>query len=637
MKDMKRYLFGLAAMAVAAIMVACSLDELPQEAQEQKAEVGYLQFNNFVVVSDLENNDSDTEIETGTGEATSSLTRAGEQGEGESGGTTAPDFSNYYIEIINKAPRDGDNPVVWNGLYSTIVSAGNKIPLEPGNYTVWAYQTQSKYHQSSEPAQDAPYYAGNSDVTIKSTETSQVTVTCHLFNIRVSVELSADLKKMFKVYDAADEKRLKTDVSIGKGDTMYSYTFEKESTHDTPHIYFKDVAGRYDNTMKICLQGDFYTGSEEEIDNGNSTLPVNDSKWKTVKMEKTIAGIEGSPLSGGQWRKISIDIEHNDEGNAQIIFEVSSYVYDSEIEVRTMTGNVPYAQEEEIQGDDFNDPSAPQVFVEGVTADENNVFNYQINAEMRNENLNKWIDNLSVKVAVPDGSDATVKSVWIEFKETASALLQELETKGYNNGIVSLFPNNGAVNDYVYVNSTGTEFTLQDKGMDAIYEHEGTHKIRVHTEGSDGRLGFADIVIKVSQAASTGPKVAWKVDGVPMSNISFSESNFPDEIIAEIISATGLTKLNVVIESDVIPEEDLGVLNLAKNMNILDPETDAMKQQLTAFGFLPLNDPELKDIKFTISGFVPTLAGLGSGKHTFTIIAGDQSGETTKAIEIIVE
>lgn len=636
MKDMKRYLFGLAVMAVAAVMVACSLDELPQEQHEQKTEVGYLQFNNFVVVSDLEDNDSDTEIETGTGEATSSFTRAGEEGEGDGGSTTPNvDFSNYYIEIINKAPRDGEGAMVWNGLYSAITSAGNKIPLEPGNYTVWAYQTQSKYHANSNAAQDAPYYAGSSDVEIKSTETSSVTVTCRLFNIRVSVELSADLKKMFKEYGATDEKRLKTDVAIGKGNDMPLYTFEKDATHATPHIYFRDMAGSYDNTMTICLTGDFYTGSEEDVATGN----LDSNKWKTVKMEKKIVGTSEQPLSGGQWRKISVDIEHNDEGNAQIIFNVSSYVYDDEVHVRTMTysQNVSYAQEEEIQGDDFNDLAAPQVLVVGVIADDEGVFNYQINGEMRNENLNKWNQNLSVNVAVPAGSDATVKSVWFEFKETVPALRQALEAKGFNDGIISLFPINGAGNEYVYVNQSGTEFILQDKGMDAIYGFEGTHKIRVHTEGSDGHLGFADIVIKVSQAASIGPKVAWKVDGVAMSKISFSESNLPDEIIAEIISTTGLTKLNVEIVSDVIPEEDLVVLNLAKNMNILAPETDLMKQQLTAFGFLPLNDPELKNIQFTISGFVPTLAGLGSGKHTFTIIAGDKSGETTKAIEIIVE
>ena len=640
MKDMKKLLMGLFVVAVMAAMTACSLDDLPQEKVETKEKVGYLQLSNFKVVSDTEDKNNDDEIEPGTGNSTTSKhTRAGET-------TSQVDFSNYYIEIVNKAPREGENAVVWGGKYRDNLANGElkPIPLEPGNYKVWAYQDNTKGANLT-VAQDAPYYAGDSDVSIVSEQTTDVTVTCRLHNIRVTVELSKDLKDMFKELGAADEDRLMTEVSIGTSEVKNTYIFESSSNHDTPWMYYKDVAGGYGNTMDIKLTGIFYTGPVEDIYTGAATSASNTDKWKPVRMEKKVVGTSDKPVSGGQWRKISVDIEHNDEGNAQFIFTIDNYVYDETITVSTMTmyDQLPsYSQEEQIPEDDFNYEMAPQVKVDGATFDmENNAFNYSISADMidsdaSTDSFNAWTSFLKVKVAVPSGSTATVNNVYVEFKEsTSTTLLQVLEAAGFEDHIIALHPRaDENINQYVNVATDGSSFTLNNKGMDAIYNYEGTHRIRVHTEGSDGRRGFADVVITVSQAASTGPKVIWKVNGSPLNSLTMSSSDSP-AVEANIVSTTGLTSLKVKIESTLITAVELEGMGLAAEMDVLNPKDDAMTEALEGLGFLPLDN--LTNLSLPITKFMATLAALGAGEHTFTITATDASGSNTKALTITVE
>lgn len=642
MKDMKKLLMGLFVVAVMAAMTACSMDDLPQENVETKEKVGYLQLSNFKVVSDTEDKNNDDEIEPGTGNSTTSKhTRAGET-------TSQVDFSNYYIEIVNKAPREGENAVVWGGKYGDNLANGElkPIPLEPGNYKVWAYQDNTKGANLT-VAQDAPYYAGDSDVSIVSEQTTDVTVTCRLHNIRVTVELSKDLKDMFKELGASDENRLMTEVSIGASEVKNTHIFESSTSHDAPWMYYKDVAGGYGNTMDIKLTGVFYTGPVEDIYTGAATSASNTDKWKPVRMEKKVVGTSDKPVSGGQWRKISVDIEHNDEGNAQFIFTIDNYVYDETITVSTMTmyQQLPsYSQEEQIPEDDFNDEMAPQVKVDGATFDmENNAFNYSISADMidgdaSTDSFNAWTSFLKVKVAVPSGSTATVNNVYVEFKEsTSTTLLQVLEAAGFEDHIIALHPRaDENINQYVNVATDGSSFTLNNKGMDAIYNYEGTHRIRVHTEGSDGRRGFADVVITVSQAASTGPKVIWKVDDSPNTAVTISASNLPDFVGVDITSKTGVTVLNVKIISEVLDEETLGELDLATEMNVLDPATPEMKDRLTNLGFV-ITDPTRKNISFDITPFMSPLSAF-VGVHKFEIVAADESGSAApKQLTITVE
>ena len=647
---MKKLLMGLFVVAVMAAMTACSLDDLPQEKVETKEKVGYLQLSNFKVVSDTENKNNDDEIEPGTGNSTTSKhTRAGET-------TSQVDFSNYYIEIVNKAPREDENAVVKNFVYGKNLLENGElkpIPLEPGNYEVWAYQDGTRGANLT-VAQDAPYYAGYSDVSIVSEQTTDVTVTCRLHNIRVTVELSKDLKDMFWVYNENDadygEKRLMTEVSIGTSGTSEvknTHIFESSASHDAPLMYYKDVAGGSGNTMDIKLTGVFYTGPVEDIYTG--VAKQNTDKWKPVKMEKKVVGTGDNAVRGGQWRQISVDIEHNDEGNAQFIFTIDNRVYDETIDVSTMTmyDQLPsYSQEEQIPEDDFNDEMAPQVKVDGATFDmENNAFNYSISADMidsdaSTDSFNAWTSFLKVKVAVPSGSTATVNNVYVEFKEsTSTTLLQVLEAAGFEDHIIALHPRaDENINQYVNVATDGSSFTLNNKGMDAIYNYEGTHRIRVHTEGSDYRRGFADVIIKVSKAASAGPKVIWMVDGSPVNEgegLTISPTNLPTSVIANIKSDNGLTGLKVKIVSNDLTPDALGEVGLRAEMDLLNPED--LEDALKGLGFLPLDDPELKDISFNITGFMFALAEIANGDQTFIIIAEEGSKKVEKPFTITVE
>ena len=316
---MKKYIKGLLFVAIAASMTACEIDELNTGGgTDQPTEVGYLKIGDVSVNLDTEYASTESEPKTATRAVTEAAT-------------------SYWVTVSNKLT----NAVAWQG-----------------TYVVSARQTQEGVVAGV--AQDAPYYAGTSeDVVITSKQTSTATVTCKLANILTTVELSADLKAVFKPYDASSPKRLKTNVKVGTDAASNNFDFEASSTHEAPKMYFRDEAGlnaTAGNTMTIVLSGDYYTGDLEDLTTGT----VDETKWKEVKMTKTLTNVRAA-----QWRKISINISHPTSGNARFEIKVESYIYDEELVVDVMTLYETLDMEEAIPDDEEENPAAPSVVING--------------------------------------------------------------------------------------------------------------------------------------------------------------------------------------------------------------------------------------------------------------------------------
>ena len=676
MINMRKYLKLLLLAVVATIATACSLDDLstttdnPAEPNTGDTKtVGYLKLGGVVYNVDSEDSivGSDT-IESST------------RGDESASPSTSDAGDDYYIEIYGGPRHTSTSPfMAWSGTYAEAKAATGGIALEPGTYTVYAYQTAAK-----KPAYDVsntPYYAGKTEgVEITSKQTTAAEVVCRMANIKTTVELSADLKEVFKTYDEGDAdyaKRLMTNVTLSSGDiTPISHTFERETTHDQP-IYFRDLSEANDagNTMTIALTGMYYTGDRVDVISGSPE----ETKWKEVKMVKTITGVKAA-----QWRKISIGIDYNTSGNAEITVTVQSYTYDQEItvDVATLYSTLTaITQEEEIPDDDVNDPLAPQVKLYGQST-----MTFNINSSIYDADAGAWTKYLKANVE-PQG-ESSIEELYVVYRaSTNSDLLNKMKEKGFVDGRINLFPTKTTGADaYMNVAANGETVTMKPAGMDALNKYEGTHTFRLYTKSDDGHLGFGDITIVVNPngagGSGNGPTVVWLANGVEADKLTVTgkEEVETATVTVTIASDSGIDGLEVSIVSDKLDAKQLASVGLANEMNIFEPQNAKMETNLRSLGFLPIfgynpedddadkslrtsmaaqddenrvwfvnpddegNDVKTgntsplkgkKEITFTISEFIPLLALLGESESTFTITATDNNGGVSTSDMII--
>ncbi|MBR2398751.1 MAG: DUF4493 domain-containing protein, partial [Alistipes sp.] len=470
---------------------------------------------------------------------------------------------------------------------------------------------------------------------------------------------------------------LMTNVTLSSGDiTPIYHTFERETTHDQP-IYFRDLSEANDagNTMTIALTGMYYTGDRVDVINGS---PDN-TKWKEVKMVKTITGVKAA-----QWRKISIGIDYNTSGNAEITVTVQSYTYDQEItvDVATLYSTLTaITQEEEIPDDDVNDPLAPQVKLDGQ-----NTMTFNINSSIYDADAGAWTKYLKANVE-PQG-ESSIEELYVVYRaSTNSDLLNKMKDKGFVDGRINLFPTKTTGADtYMNVAADGKTVAMRPAGMDALNKYEGTHTFRLYTKSDDGHLGFGDITIVVNPngagGSGNGPTVVWLANGVEADKLTVTgkEEVETATVTVTIASDSGIDGLEVSIVSDKLDAKQLASVGLANEMNIFEPQNAKMETNLRSLGFLPIfgynpedddadkslrtsmaaqddenrvwfvnpddegNDVKTgntsplkgkKEITFTISEFIPLLALLGESESTFTITATDNNGGVSTSDMII--
>ncbi|MBR5820030.1 MAG: DUF4493 domain-containing protein [Alistipes sp.] len=606
---MKKYIKSLFLVALAACVTACEIDNLNTDAPEvNQDEVGYLKIGDVSVNLDTEYAATESQPKTVTRAVTEAAT-------------------SYWVIVSEKTT----NAVAWQGTYAD--ASTQQISLAPGTYVVSARQTQDGVVEGVK--QDAPYYAGTSeDVVISSKQTSTASVTCKLANVLTTVELSADLKAVFKSYDASSPKRLKTNVKVGTDAASNSYDFEASSTHEAPKMYFRDEAGLNSttgNTMTIVLSGDYYTGDLEDLTNGTPS----ENKWKEVKMTKTLTNVRAA-----QWRKISINISHPTTGNAQFEIKVESYLYDEEIVVDVVTLYESLNIEEAIPDEEEENPEAPSVTINGQED-----LNYTIDSSKYDADAEAWTSHLKLLVTPTSGS--TVQSLYaVVSSDNASLQAAFEEMTAATNGRIDLFPTNN-LSQYCNVATDGGSITLKTAGMNALYEYAGTHTVSLYTVDSQNRMKHTDIIITVNNngaAGGSGPSVVWMMGGkdvIDQQHVLTAENAATYTCVVDIVSKTGLTKLEVDIESSVLTNDELQGIGLASHLDLVNPNPDHI-DALQGLGFLPNGATSLggqKSVSFDISVFMNTLFMLfqESDGCLFHLTVADAGGETKKKLDIYIQ
>lgn len=706
MKKVRRYIERLLPVVAALALVSCNLDELDEVKKpiDPNGRVGSLVIESLVINTDNEYLDR----------GSNSATRA--EGDNQfrvpnpNGATEYT--ADYWIEVfdadgevvdINGEDVAGTGMTVEdiNKLETEITLPNQTKPMKikgailpPGMYTVWAYKDSTKGEnipnvtpEGSTNGSTVAYYIGHQEVEVLSTEdlegdatSTPVTITCKLAQTLVTVEMSADMERWFDVtnsYDVTDGTPLQTTVTIAPEtpvkDAKYSHTFPFNTNHgekDTsgnvvnggPFVYFKDHAGPNStdgNTMVFKMEGVYLNLSVEYRDDawddlkkkGSSSTYYNNLIY--VSMEREFTSVKAA-----QWRRISIDIDHDTEGDVQFKVTINSYVFDEEVEVDVQTmffsvGDKPY-QEEEVPD---IDPQAPSVKF-NIPDDADAV----IAEDLYNTGMTKWDANLEMKVTPSTG--ASITQVYADISSDNANLMAALAAAGYTDGRVTFYQNSTRAEEttnksYFVVNSdnpsSNITVTLSDVSMRALQDdYKGTHSVRVWTKDSEDRMKYTDLTIKsgdatggnIGSASGSGsgdgvindnpPTIVWvghDIDG----EHELTTDGIDCTIVATSTAEGGFKKFEIDIYSEQLTPEELAGVGLGSHIDLINP--DKMKDALTGLGFLPSGIDSWegqKKAEFTITGFMSILGGF-SGYHEFQLTVGDANGTTVKSVKLNVK
>lgn len=594
MKTLIKYLFPLLAGALMA--AGCGKDYLPVDnGQEDPTDstLGILSFENWSL--DVA---CDSEI-VSTDQSPLGLTRAASE---------APDT--YLVKIYNSKKQE-----VGSYTYAEI-KALERLELPQDTYTVTA---QSPNYSSIadaawEDENGAAYYGKTSVAVIKRQQANVTNLICRLANIKTTVSISAELNSLFKQDD--DEQQLTTTLSIGDNSLVFG---REESTREPLKAgFFRAV--EENNTIKILLKGLYNKAAEGEAP---QYVPVN---WSQELIN----------VSAGQWRKIGIKILNADKGNVQIGITVETWVYDERIDVDVMSAKYSF-MEEEIPDEEVSDENSPV-----LTLDNNHEIDqpFRITTEIFDFDVASCSDMISAVVTPAAGS--TVASLEVVFDSDSETFLATLAAAGYANNTISFWPGENAAQSYCVVKESGSSLLVKVNyaGMKGLYDFPGTHTAKFIAVDSEGRRSYTTMTLLVSHSSGSdgGPNIVWEGNDFGLIHI-LPEGGALDVVIG-ITSATGLTGLNVEIDSNILDEETLTGVGLAPSLDLVNPGSAEGTLQSLKF---PTGDEVVgnRNLKFDISEFMPMIYGLAqlnskSGYVNFKLIAADASGQKEATIQLRV-
>lgn len=595
-----KYYSALATALLLLLSVSCVHEKIDftEPTQPADAGFGYLEFGgmNIIVSNDAENNDDSPEgIQLSEAPDRPAV-------------RTADATDDYEITITQD--RTGED--VFIGTYGEVKSRTAPFSLTPGSYTVTAKSPGAP----ATAAFDAPSYMGKVTANVLKEQTTTVNnLICRLSNLKTTVLISADLNALFKPDDqAADPSEKLVTALTFKGNTL---VFGREETRAG---YFH--ASSEPGTLEIAMSGMYNRAAS---DAAPSYIPI---VWK-----KTIENVKS-----GQWRKITIRIEHTFDGNVQIVVDVKTWVYDQNIKVDVQTDTFRFAGEEVIPDstEDLSDPDSPTVVLgNGHRIDEP----FEVDASIFNfDDMGQCTDPIEV-ILTAQGS-ATLKSIKVVLDSDNETLLARLAATGRADRTIPLYPDN-SIGEFATIRNQESQnqtvsILARSIGMQKLYEFTGSHTAKFVAVDSQGRTSYTKLQIRVSKTLeSPGPKIVWAGHDL---NTRYSTSSLSDNdsVVIQISSETEITGFLIEINSATLTAEELDNLGLARTMNLVDPQTESIDNGLRSLGFKTRDQVRQKYVEFNISQFMPMLGALGPGDTDFKLTVTDAAGTTTRTVMVSV-
>ena len=499
---------------------------------------------------------SDTEIITGPSKAAATRTDI--------------NIGDFTVEIINNAGE-----TLHSFKYSECPA--DPIALDVGSYTLNVFSGVTPAM-----AWETPTYAATKEFQIKRLqETAIGKVICKLASIKVSVEFSSDIAEVL-----ADD----TNVNVALGSNSADFNFTENRA-----AFFKALSAT--NVLDLTITGSFRNPSE-----GQSSAFEMTSKINNVK--------------AGQWRKITIIIEHANDGNIDIRVEVENWVFDETITVETSSMLM-----ETVIPDDEAAKDAPQIIWVDNDIDQPLTLN---------ESMFDEFGDCKVPVRINVSAVNLLAGLKVDIASTNSEFTSALASSGFASSVDMCNPGAaaallGALGYPTGANVLGKEsvtFNMQAQ-MKQLNEYKGTHTFQITATDEKGLETVKTLTINVGEA---GPSITWVGYNIDQ------RYEISTELTAtiEVASSAGIVGFTVEIISDVLSGSALQGVGLDSFLDLVNPANDSMNESLSNLGF-PTREKVLNQtfISFSITQFLSLLDMTGNGNHDFVMTVTDANGGVT--------
>ncbi len=513
----------------------------------------------------------------------------------------------YLVTITKKS----DNSTAFDTTYGEL-KAMAEIALMPAQYTIYVRSTDSIPLLG-----DEAHFSATKEFTIVSALTTTLDdLSCTMSNIKISVSFSADLLNLFQADGTNTEENLNVDVSIGESTASYGRAESGEVN------FFKAV--EESNTLQLELSGMYNVAAENEADNY-----VMIEGWK-----QSITGVKA-----GQWRNISLNVEHSNAGTVDFTITITTWTYDEGIDVN-VTSNTYQMNISEPELDDpenyITDEGAPTVTQGADYASLDTAFYIDQNSFTLSSSLQPVCTNpLIINVEPTEG--ATLTDMWIEFTSDNATLTSLMEEALGEKRREYILPADGTSSYYAISENT---FESTYEAMYQLYIYDGVHKATIMTKDSEGRASYSYLTIISSNEGielpdTAPPTIEWR-GGKDLEQTYVVDPVDGLEVIIDITSETGITGFTMTINSEVLTPEELEGITLAQTMDLINPGD--CEAGLVWLGF-PVGDAVKgqTELTFDISSFMPELLALGSGDSDFVLNVTDAGGTTSTTLHIRVE
>lgn len=518
-------------------------------------------------------------------------------------------FSQEGLSVITDAEVVRATTVDVNDFICTILDQeGTQIqkftyaerPTEPIELKVGSYTLKVVSHETIPAAAwESPTYGAEIPFTIQKDQTNTLeTIKCKLSNVKVTVAYDADLYALL-------EAGSKTDVSVGENLMSFAYTEERAAFY---------LAAEEENTMTVAMSLNF--------------------AGKNSTMSTSIEGVKA-----GQWRKITVNMPHANEGNVIFTITIETLTVDQEVvvDVATLT-----TLTEEVIPDDKVDPLAPIVSWEGHDLSET----FQLMASHFDAD-----GNCTVPVVIDaDANNSTFTNFVVNIASTSTSFMQSLESLGFATEFdiceVTATTNN-SLNTALTMVGIPTGSKVKDKEsisvpltnlMSILYGHQGTHTFTLTVTNAAGHTVTQPIVMlvdKASEGGSTGgsaPTIEW--EGYDIEN-SYT-INDDMAVVINVKAESGIQDLVIDIESDLLTDAELSGVGLSSHFSLVEPGSSEMAESLNGLGFPTGDDVKNKtELTFDITSFMPLLTLISGDSPcyaNFQLAVTDNNGNTTTKV-----
>ncbi|WP_304582551.1 DUF4493 domain-containing protein [uncultured Alistipes sp.] len=575
--DIRKYFTW--ALAAGALLAASCVEETSRfEGGEEKPDpnnVGYLSFSELNVTVEERMDD------VGNTPEARAATRAGNT-----------DFATYRVEILDAAGNavevtDKNGTACKSFLYA---DRPQQIELPAGSYTLSISSGPTK-DAAFEGDEGTPTYGASPKFAITKGNTTALTdVVCRLLSVKVTVAYKDTLV-------ATMSEKTRAELVLGDKNAL---TFEGRE----PALagFLKPLAGQK-NPLVLYLTTKF---------NGK----------EITEQPLTVA----DDAKAGEWRKITVGLQHAEDGSVVINAEIETWVYNEEVVVDTRT--LATFCEDRIPDEDG--PDAPKLTWPGHSLDEV----LKLTPDNYDEN-GYFTEPCEFTITTKDPMASLVIDITTDNPEFRTLLDAKELTEPKD-----MFTVQGlaltALRSWGFPakNLAVTERTFPlDVLMKILSDYEGTHAFAMTIVDEAGRKSTSTLTIEVS-AGGGDPRIVWVGHDIKK-RYNTSELQDPGSVQIRISATQGVRSLTVAISGAL----DLDGMVPSK-FDLADPEaTEAgLSEKLKNLGF-PVGAEVTGQtaLSFDITSFM-ALMGTFPGDTDFEMTVVDSTGvETAEKVMVHVD